>query len=91
VEDELAQVPEEFRAACGRPGSRVIVRHFPVTIAHALCDLTGVSLSYPGHGGAVVGATPYAVCNGAGFILTVHPGTLDVTVDVNLPPGEPHP
>jgi hypothetical protein len=48
MEDELAQVPEEFRAACGRPGSRVIVRHFPVTIPHALCDLTGVHLSSPG-------------------------------------------
>ena len=54
MDDELAQVPEEFRAACGRPGSRVIVRHFPVTI---------------------------------GFRLTVHPGTLDVTVDVQLRPG----
>ena len=36
--DEAAQVPEEFRPACGRPGSRVVVRHFPVTIPHALCD-----------------------------------------------------
>ena len=54
MEDELAQVPEEFRPACGRPGSRVIVRHFPVTIPHALCDLTGVAISYPRHGGATV-------------------------------------
>jgi hypothetical protein len=52
MDDELAQVPEEFRPACGRPGSRVVVRHFPVTIPHALCDLTGVAISYPGHGGA---------------------------------------
>ena len=36
MDDELTQVPEEFRAACGRPGSHVIVRHFPVTIPHAL-------------------------------------------------------
>ena len=45
MDDELAQVPEEFRAACGRPGSRVTVRHFPVTIPHALCDLTGVAIA----------------------------------------------
>ena len=47
MDDELAQVPEEFRPACGRPGSHVIVRYFPVTIPHALCDLTGVAISYP--------------------------------------------
>jgi hypothetical protein len=60
MEDELARVPEEFRPACGRPGSRVIVRHFPVTIPHALCDLTGVAIAYPRHGGATVHATPAA-------------------------------
>jgi hypothetical protein len=91
VEDELAQVPEEFRAACGRPGSRVIVRHFPVTIPHALCDLTGVAISYPRHGGATVHATPGTIYNSGGFRLTVHPGTLDVTVDVRLRLGEPRP
>ena len=90
MEDELAQVPEEFRAACGRPGSRVIVRHFPVTIPHALCDLTGVAISYPMHGGATVHATPGTIYNSAGFRLTVHPGTLDVTVDVQLRPGVLH-
>jgi hypothetical protein len=58
MDGETAQVPEEFRPACGRPESRVIVRHFPVTIPHALCDLTGVAISYPGHGGATVHATP---------------------------------
>jgi hypothetical protein len=52
MDDETAQVPEEFRPACGRPGSRVVVRHFR---------------------------------------LTVHPETLDVTVDVQLRPGEPRP
>ena len=29
--------------------------------------------------------------NSVGFRLTVHPGTLDVTVDVQLRPGEPRP
>ena len=91
MDDELAPVPEEFRAACGRPGSHVIVRQFPVTIPHALCDLTGVVISYPSHGGATVHATPGGVANSGGFRLTVHPGTLDVTVDVRLRPGEPRP
>ena len=91
MDDELAQVPGEFRAACGRPGSHVIIRHFPVTIPHALCDLTGVAISYPRHGGATVHATPGSIANGGGFRLTVHPGTLDVTVDVHLRPGDPHP
>jgi hypothetical protein len=91
MEDELAQVPEEFRPACGRPGSHVIVRHFPVTIPNALCDLTGVAISYPGHGGATVHATPGSIGSSAGFLLTVDPGTLDVTVEVQLRPGEPRP
>jgi hypothetical protein len=46
--DELAQVPEEFRPACGRPGSHVIVRHFPVTIPHAALDVTVEVLLQPG-------------------------------------------
>ena len=91
MDDELAQVPEEFRPACGHPGSRVIVRHFPVTIPHALCDLTGVAISYPGHGGATVHATPGSIASSIGFRLTVHPETLDVTVDVQLRRGEPRP
>ena len=91
MDDETAQVPEEFRPACGRPGSRVIVRHFPVTIPHALCDLTGVAISYPRRGGATVHATPGTIYNSGGFRLTVHPETLDVTVDVRLRPGEPRP
>jgi len=45
---DLAAVPPEFRPACGRPGSRVTVRQVPVTVPHVLCDLTGVTLSYPG-------------------------------------------
>jgi hypothetical protein len=84
---DLSAIPEEFRPACGRSGTRVIVRHFPVTVPHALCDLTGVALSYPGHGGATVPGRPGTIYNSAGFKLTVHPDTLDVTVDVRLRPS----
>jgi len=80
---DLTAVPPEFRPACGRPGSRVIVRQVPVTVPHALCDLTGVSLSYPGRGGAVVSAPPGSmVANSMGFCLKVDEGTLDVTITV---------
>ena len=94
VPANLDAVPEEFRPACGHPGAHVIVRQFPVTIPHALCDLTDVVVSYPGHGGAAVPAKAGAVVNSEGFRLAVHRGTLDVTVDVRLhrdrsndPPG----
>lgn len=89
MEEELARVPEEFRPACGRPGSHVIVRHFPVTIPHALCDLTGVAISYRNRGGATVphGGGGTGIGNSDGFELTVHPGSLDVTITVTGPHG----
>jgi hypothetical protein len=83
VGPDLTAVPPEFRPACGRPGSRVIVRQVPVTIPHALCDLTGVTVSYPGHGGATVTAPRYAVANSLGFRLEVDAQTLDVTINVS--------
>lgn len=46
-------VPSEFTQACGRPGSRVEVQSVPVTVRHADCDLSGVSLSYEGVGAVV--------------------------------------
>ena len=83
VRRDLTAVPPEFRAACGRPGSRVTVRQVPVAIPHALCDLTGVSLSYPGHGGAAVTASPgHGIANSKGFRLEVDARTLDVTITV---------
>jgi hypothetical protein len=82
-------VPPEFRAACGHPGARVTVRKVPVTISHAACDLTGVVISYPGYGGATVprGGGGTGIGNSLGFTLTVHPGTLDVTVNATGSPG----
>jgi hypothetical protein len=74
-------IPPEFRAACGHPGAQVEVRKVPVTISHAACDLTGVAISYKDFGGATVphgGGT--GIGNSNGFELTVHPGSLDVTI-----------
>jgi hypothetical protein len=67
----------------------VEVRRVPVTISHAACDLTGVAVSYRNRGGATVprngGGT--GIGNSDGFELTVHPGSLDVTITVTGPPG----
>lgn len=82
VHRDLTAVPPEFRPACGRPGSRVTVRQVPVTVPHALCDLTGVTLSYPGHGGAVVPSPGKGVVNSKGCRIEVDAQTLDVTITV---------
>jgi hypothetical protein len=81
---DLTAVPPEFRTACGRPGSGVTVRQVPVTVRHALCDLTGVILSYPGRGGATVPDFPGGgVANSMGFQVQVDAHTRDVTVTVS--------
>ena len=59
------------------------VQQVPVTVSHALCDLTGVILSYPGRGGATVPASPGdGVANSKGLQLQVDARTQDVTVTV---------
>jgi hypothetical protein len=82
-------IPPEFRAACGHPGARVEVRKVPVTIAHSACDLTGVAISYRNRGGATVphGGGGTGIGNSDGFELTVHSGSLDVTITVTGPHG----
>jgi hypothetical protein len=55
-----------------------------VTVPHALCDLTGVILSYPGRGGATVPDSPGGgVANSMGFQVQVDARTRDVTVTVS--------
>ena len=87
IDRDMTAVPLEFRAACGHPGAHVTVRQVPVTVPHAACDLTGVSLSYPGRGGATVPDLPGAIASSTGFQLTVDPRTLDVTIAVSGAPG----
>lgn len=88
MSEDLSAVPPEFQPACGRPGAEVVVSKVPVTVNHADCDLTGVVVSYPGRGGATVPAEAgVGVGTSNGFTLTVHPGTLDVTVNVTGPAG----
>jgi len=81
-------VPAEFRAACGHPGAQVTVKKVPVIVSHAECDLTGVTISYRNYGGATVpsgGGT--GIGTSSGFTLTIHSGTLDVTVNATGVPG----
>jgi hypothetical protein len=82
-------IPPEFRAACGHPGAQVEVHTVPVTISHAACDLAGVAISYRNRGGATVphGGGGTGIGNSDGFELTVHPGSLDVTITVTGPHG----
>ena len=73
-----AAVPAEFWSACGHPGAHVTVRQVPVTIPHALCDLRGVLLTYPGHGGATVpseGGVGIANSQASGWRSTSRPST----------------
>ena len=79
--------PPEFRPACGHPGAHVRVRKVPVTVRHADCNLTGVIITYRRYGGAAVPGDGTSVGTSSGFTLTVHPGTLDVTVNATGPPG----
>jgi hypothetical protein len=58
-----------------------------VTIRHADCDLTGVVISYPRHGGATVPCGSGGIGTSSAFTLVVHSGTLDVTGNATGPPG----
>lgn len=73
-------VPAEFAAACGKPGSRVLTGS-SVTVTRADCDLTGVSISSPGKGGAVVPQPGRGVSNSGGLSLSTAPNG-DVSVSV---------
>jgi hypothetical protein len=80
-------IPSAFRSACGHPGAEVTIRKVPVTIAHAACDLTGVTISYLGRGGVAVPRISGTIGTSSGLTLTVHPGTFDVTVNATGAPG----
>ena len=64
---EASQVPAEFEAACGRPGTEVRTQADQGFVRHDDCDLTGVSLVRDGRGGAVVPARGEGVANSGGL------------------------
>lgn len=73
-------VPVEFRHACGHAHSRVKVRHVPVLVRHADCDLTGVLITYRNYGGAYVSDNPGTVGMSSGLTISVARGTRDVSI-----------
>jgi len=84
-----ASVPVEFRAACGHPGALVTVKQAPVTVAHADCDLTGVTIAYglaqvavpkPGETASTVVDTFAETDQPTQIEVGVDATTLDVTV-----------
>lgn len=75
-------VPEEFRQACGKPGSTVATERTSVTVRHADCDLTGVTIANEA-GGATVPRRGEGVV-GAGVAGTVTVRTDEATGDVTF-------
>src|SRR5687768_10862681 len=71
-------VPEEFRPACGRPGTEVVTERLDVTVKHRDCDLTGVTIVNQGRG-AVVPEPGFGVGNSSGVTIEVDETTRDVT------------
>ncbi len=64
------QVPTEFKAACGRPGTEVRVDNNEGFVRHEDCDLTGVVVvRADGRGGAVVPAPGESVSNSVGLTI----------------------
>lgn len=73
-----SDVPEEFQAACGKPGSEVVTERLQVRIKHSDCDLTGVTIVNQGRG-AVVPEPGTGVGNSLGVTIEVDEETRDVT------------
>ena len=87
--DEARQssVPEEFREACGNPGSTVTTERSAVTVKHADCDLTGVTILREGWGGALIPEVGVGVGSSSGLSIT-RAANGDVSFRVQ---GEPQP
>lgn len=73
-----AGVPEEFEAACGKPGSRVVTERLEVTIKHSDCDLTGVIIVNQGRG-LTVPEPGFGSGASSGVTIEVDEDTRDVT------------
>jgi hypothetical protein len=93
----LASVPAAFRHVCGHPGAkvRITAAMIPVTIKHRDCDLTGVSITVPGGGGADVPKSGGVGSSWDGtdsahtgnLAIDVADGTHDVTITGDIPAG----
>ena len=78
-------VPEEFRPACGKPGSRVDTERLEVVVEHAACDLTGVTIANQGRS-AVVPDPGTGVANSSGVTIDVAAnGDVTFTAEAEVP------
>lgn len=50
----IPSLPQGFAQACGKPGTKLVVRIIPITIPHRICNLSGVEIVRPGSVTAVV-------------------------------------
>lgn len=71
-------VPEEFLAACGKPGSRVVTERLEVRIKHRDCDLTGVTIENQGRA-LPVPEPGFGAGDSTGVTIEVHKISRDVT------------
>ena len=76
--DEVERVPEEFREACGKPGSRVVTERLEVRIKHSDCDLTGVTIENQGRA-LTVPEPGFGSSDSTGVTIEVDKATRDVT------------
>ena len=76
--EATAAVPEEFQAACGKPGSRVVTELLEVTIKHSDCDLTGVTIVNQDRG-LTVPEPGFGSGASSGVTIEVDEETRDVT------------
>lgn len=72
------RVPEEFLAACGKPGATVRTERRKVTVRHADCDLTGVVINGLA-GGTTVPKPGVGVGSSSGVSISVDEVTGDTT------------
>jgi len=77
-EPSTANVPEEFRAACGKPGAEVFTEQLRVVVKHSECDLTGVTIFHKGRSAAVP-EPGIGVGSSSGVSVEVDEETGDVT------------
>ena len=71
-------VPQEFLAACGKPGSRVVTERLEVRIKHRDCDLTGVTIENQGRA-LPVPEPGFGSGDSSGVTIEVDKTTRDVT------------
>jgi hypothetical protein len=76
-------IPRGLQSACGHPGAVVVlrVRHLPVTISHARCDLRGVYIRWNQGGDQVPGGDGEHMATVCDQNRPGHPGCPSISVN----------